>query len=127
MGKIYESNEPNYDWGWTNHEHMFNDDAVQGRANAAAGGEPVWIELKDQTGASADISFILFTDPTLCSDCPNYNLDWIVNFLDYAVFANEWDWSGPSGGFNNGDLDCDGDVDFKDLGRFCSWWLGYCP
>ena len=73
------------------------------------------------------MSFVLFTDPDECSNCANYNLDARVNFLDYAEFANEWYWTGPAGGYNNGDLDCDGDVDLSDLDIFCLQWLQYCP
>jgi len=123
---IYDQNTPNYTWGWTNHQHVFNDDAVSGRYDDA---NEVWLweELEDQTGASEDMSFMLFTDPNECSTCANYNLDAIINFLDYAEFANEWYWSGPAGGYNNGDLDCDGDVDLNDLDIFCQQWLKYCP
>ena len=124
---VYDvNNTPNYDWGWTNHKHVFNDDAVRGY-QSAVGGIWVWEELFDQTGAGEDMSFILFTDPTLCSSCANYNLDAIVNFLDYSDFADDWIWTGPAGGYNNSDLDCDGDVDFLDLAKFTEQWLGYCP
>jgi hypothetical protein len=122
---VYDANQPKYPWGWTNHKHVFNDDAVQGRDDAVLG--LVWNEVKDQTGASADMSFMLFTDPNECSTCANYNLDANVNFIDYAEFANQWCWSGPAGGYNNADLDCDGDVDLYDLGIFCQQWLQYCP
>ncbi len=123
---IYDQNIPNYTWGWTNHQHVFNDDAVSGRYDDA---NEVWLweELKDQTGASEDMSFMLFTDPNECSTCANYNLDGTVNFFDYAEFANEWYWSGPAGGYNNGDLNCDGTVDLYDLDIFCQQWLQYCP
>ncbi|MBN1796579.1 MAG: hypothetical protein JW804_07895 [Sedimentisphaerales bacterium] len=121
---IYEAADPPYLWGWTNHDHVFNDDAVQGYRDM---GELKWIELYDQTGKSEDMSFMLFTDSNECSDCANYNLDANVNFLDYAEFAINWFWSGSAGGYNNGDLDCDGDVDLADLDIFCQQWLTYCP
>jgi hypothetical protein len=121
----YDTYQPNYPWGWTNHEHVFNDDAVQLHHDMVLGW--VWDKLKDQTGASADTSFMLFTDPYVCSPCANYNLDASVNFIDYAEFANEWYWAGPDGGYNNGDLDCDGDVDLHDLDIFCQQWLQHCP
>jgi len=122
---IYETQDPIYPWGWTNHKHMFNDDAVQGREDIVLGW--VWDELHDQTGASEDMSFILFTDPNECSTCANYNLDSSVNLLDFAEFANEWYWTGPAGGYNNGDLDCSGKVDLYDLDIFVQQWLQYCP
>ena len=51
----------NYPWGWTNHEHAFQDDAVAGHIDA--GGVWTWQPLKDQTGNTEDMSFVLFTDP----------------------------------------------------------------
>ena len=51
----------NYPWGWTNHEHVFQDDAVAGRVDA--GGVWRWETLEDQTGRTEDMSFVLFTDP----------------------------------------------------------------
>jgi hypothetical protein len=123
---IYDINMPNYNWGWTNHKHVFNDDAVAGYRNPT-NGEWIWEELSDQTGASEDMSFILFTDPNVCSTCANYNCDARVNFLDYADFADAWLWVGPAGGYNNSDLNCDGSVDFYDLKIFVDQWLSSCP
>ncbi len=51
----------NYPSGWTNHKHVFQDDAVAG--HVYAGGVWNWQPLKDQTGQTEDMSFILFTDP----------------------------------------------------------------
>jgi hypothetical protein len=123
---IYDFNMPNYVWGWTNHKHVFNDDAVSGYFNDV-NEVWVWTELFDQTGASEDMSFILFTDPNVCSTCANYNCDARVNFLDYADFADAWLWTGPAGGYNNSDLNCDGSVDFYDLKIFVDQWLSSCP
>ena len=50
-----------YPWGWTNHRHAFNDDAVAGHLNDQGRWE--WNELYDQTGMSEDMSFVLFTQP----------------------------------------------------------------
>jgi hypothetical protein len=124
---VYDTNTPNYNWGWTNHKHVFNDDAVSGYYDDV-GGKWVWTELYDQTDASEDMSFMLFTDPKVCSTCANYNCDAIVNFLDYADFADDWlCWAGAAGGYNNSDLNCDGSVDFRDLKIFVDQWLGSCP
>jgi hypothetical protein len=67
----------NYDWGWTNRKHMFNDDAVSGHLDGQ--GQWEWTELYDQTGASQDMSFVLFTEPCQPEDLdfgdapePNY-------------------------------------------------------
>jgi hypothetical protein len=71
---VYED-VPDYNWGWTNHEHMYNDDAVSGVLDAS--GEWVWDELYDQNDASEDMSFILFTEPG-CFPCahPDY-FEWL--------------------------------------------------
>jgi len=42
----------------------------------------------------------------------------IVNFIDYAIFANAWQSNDPS--FS---LDSDNDVDYNDLALFCEDWL----
>ena len=120
-------NSPEYPWGWTNHKHVFNDNAVAASPVATSTEEIEWKELYDQTGASADMSFVLFTDPDECSSCANYNLKNGVDLLDYSIFANEWLWIGPAGGYNNGDLNCDGSVDKFDLGIFTQQWLQDCP
>ena len=56
---VYKNEPPQYYWGWTIHPHFFNDDAVQG------GWDNMWYwqEIFDQTGTSADLSFMLFTEP----------------------------------------------------------------
>ncbi len=73
---VYDVNTPNYDWGWTNHEHVFNDNAVSGYyddVNEVWG----WEELYDQTEASEDMSFMLFTEPDCISrTAAEYN-NWI--------------------------------------------------
>ncbi len=51
----------NYNWGWTNHEHEFQDAAVAGQVDT--GGVWNWQPLKDQADSAADMSFVLFTDP----------------------------------------------------------------
>ncbi|MHC4254909.1 MAG: DUF7901 domain-containing protein [Planctomycetota bacterium] len=123
---IYDFSSPDYFWGWTNHQHVFNDGAVQHFGSEI---EREWYELYDQTEESADMSFMLFTDPKECSSCANYNLDIDpgVNFLDYAEFSDNWYWIGQPGGYNNGDLNCDGGVDEYDLEIFAMQWLDYCP
>jgi hypothetical protein len=49
-----------YPWGWTNHRHAFNDDAVAGHLEQDGW---VWEELRDQSGKSEDMSFVLFKRP----------------------------------------------------------------
>jgi len=52
----------NYPWGWTNHEHVFQDDAVAGSEATDPSGAKAWTwqPLKDQTGKTEDMSFVLF-------------------------------------------------------------------
>jgi len=56
---------PQYEWGWTNHQHVYNDDAVQAYPGPAKQ-QWYWSEIYDQTGASADLSFTIYTDPYAC-------------------------------------------------------------
>ncbi len=72
---VYDVAAPNYDWGWTNHPHMYNDDAVAGTPTGPD--EWLWEELHDQNGDSEDMSFVLFTEPKcLKRTAPEYN-DWV--------------------------------------------------
>jgi hypothetical protein len=48
----------------------------------------------------------------------------IVQFDDFARFAQQWLYSGTG---LAGDLDGDGDVDIEDLRRFADYWLSCCP
>jgi hypothetical protein len=123
---VYDTEQPNYLWGWTNHQHQFNDDAVKGTKHPSTG-QWQWQQVFDQTEASADMSFVLFTDPNVCSTCANYNCDTYVNFLDYADFADNWLATVPAGGYDNSDLNCDGIIDYDDLKVFCGQWLTHCP
>jgi hypothetical protein len=50
-----DPNVTHYDWGWTNHRHVYNDDAVEGYYDPPGGW--FWDELYDQNGVSEDMSF----------------------------------------------------------------------
>jgi hypothetical protein len=66
---VYDVNRPNYSWGWTNHEHVYNDDAVGGWYDMYSG-EWLWDELWSwQANESIDMSFILFTEPGCFPSC----------------------------------------------------------
>ncbi|MBN2019274.1 MAG: S8 family serine peptidase [Sedimentisphaerales bacterium] len=52
----------------------------------------------------------------------DYNLDEIVNFIDFAQLAG--DWQSPD---SNKTLDGDADVDIDDLALFCDDWLWIAP
>ncbi|MHC4867052.1 MAG: DUF7901 domain-containing protein, partial [Planctomycetota bacterium] len=128
---VYETNSPNYDWGWTNHEHEFNDDAVSGHWEVNPfGGPPTWVwqELYDQTSQSEDMSFILFTEPeallTNCrmpTECAGHSrgdstCDGSINLADLfalkAHFGTSAPWTAPEccSDYNN-----DGSVNLGDL------------
>jgi hypothetical protein len=54
-----------YDWGWTNHKYVYNDNAVTSLFPYEVPGYDTifWTPLYDYTGAKEDMSFVLFTDP----------------------------------------------------------------
>jgi hypothetical protein len=54
-----------YPWGWTNHAHVYQDNAVAGQSPSGvpSGDDLVWEPLYDQTQSDQDMSFMLFTDP----------------------------------------------------------------
>jgi len=51
---------------------------------------------------------------------PDLNSDKIVNFVDFAIFAENWQ---RSGGGLDGDFDNSGTVDTNDLATFAYFWL----
>ena len=120
MAVYSEGATPVYNWGWTNHSPAFNDNAVEGYFDPGGTPEWNWDEL------SYDMSFVLFTDPTECVTCADYNSDGIVNLIDFSVFADNWPWTGSVGGYNNSDLNCDGKVNIEDLKTFANQWLSNC-
>jgi len=73
---VYDESDPIYDWGWTNHEHMYNDNAVTGVFDPLGEPQWMWSELFNQVLEDEDLSFILFTEPDCLSrNAPGYN-DW---------------------------------------------------
>ena len=107
-----------YQWGWTNHEHVFKDYAVCGGYDGVF---PKWQLLP------SDMSFMLLTQPDKCSHFADYNYDCIVDYLDLNRFCNTWLWNGPAGGYSVADMDCDGDVEFTDFAIFALEWLNITP
>ncbi|RKY09840.1 MAG: hypothetical protein DRP56_02055 [Planctomycetota bacterium] len=53
----------------------------------------------------------------------NLNDDCVVNLLDYAIFAADWQSSSPAD--PNTDFNADGTVDINDLAIFVDQWLEY--
>jgi hypothetical protein len=79
-----------------------NDDAVAGYPDTS-GAEPEWewMELRDQTGMSEDMSFILFTNPG-CLPCS------YTTYNDWLALGKPDCWCWP--------YQCDGDADGKTSG-----------
>jgi hypothetical protein len=91
-----------YPWGWKTRRHHFNDDAVVIKGLVYPTGEtwpvpllilavgakwngtggPIWAEDE-----SWDLAFELTTNEGLDAD---FNADGIVNFIDFATFADMW-------------------------------------
>ncbi|MFH1615770.1 MAG: DNRLRE domain-containing protein [Planctomycetota bacterium] len=124
------SDVPQYEWGWTNHPHFFNDDAVAGIPGAV---EPwIWEELYDQTGASEDMSFVLFTGGPICWDashCPGQPIgdatcDGTVNALDMLRLKLSWMKCYGDPAYNCcADFDQNGCVNALDMLRLKLNWL----
>jgi hypothetical protein len=124
---VYDQKVPDYNWGWTNHWHAYNNDAVEGYLDPPGGW--FWTELFDQTGVSEDMSFILFTDPDpnlgTCWDpaecggqiCGDINCDGFVNFIDLGLMKVAFFSCVGDANYNCcADLNHDGCVNFIDLG-----------
>jgi hypothetical protein len=99
---VYKDN-PRYPWGWTNHPHFFNDDAVIGHLDPPD--YWTWKELVDQTGKTADMSFMLFTwpwppcwDHTQCWG--DSNADHVVNITDFFALKDSWTKCYPDPDYN---------------------------
>jgi hypothetical protein len=127
---VYIDSIPMTSWGWTNHSRYWDANAVVGSVlRSEPDVEWTWDELLDQTGAGADMSFILFTDydpisgtcwdPTECGAqwCGDVSCDGSVNFLDLGLLKVAF-WSAKGDPRYNccADFDHDGKVDFVDLG-----------
>jgi hypothetical protein len=133
---VYNQRIANYDWGWTNHKQVYNDDAVEGFSDVG-GPAPVWnwSELYDQTGTSEDMSFILFTDPAgytcwdplECAGQPtgDATCDGQVNLDDLAALKAAWGMSSLyANPFCCADFTQDGQVNLDDLAALKAGWGG---
>jgi hypothetical protein len=99
---VYSEGWPNYDWGWTNHKHVYNDDAVEGYLDPGTSGW-TWYELYHQGEESEDMSFILFAEP----DCLNRNAG---EYADWVAWGRPKCWCYPR--------QCRGDIDGTQTGPF---------
>jgi hypothetical protein len=110
--------EHRYEWGWTNHQHIFGDYAVRGEYAVAS---PQWTKLNN------DMSFVLLTSPNYCSGLPDYDFDCIVDLADLDVFVDDWLRNCGSGRYCGADLDCDCHVNLIDLALFGQQWMSITP
>jgi len=70
---VYENRKvDNHPWGWTNHQHVFNDSAVVGSQDTDPSGKKVltWQPLTDEANDRQDMSFILFQQAQLLGPPP---------------------------------------------------------
>ncbi|MFC1737678.1 hypothetical protein ACFL1G_01340 [Planctomycetota bacterium] len=137
---VYDETVHDYFWGWTNHEHVFNDNAVAGWYTLDPDDPEegwYWEPLYDQTWMSEDMSFILFTEPVcgnltpaqivtwqgwgaplpqnwcnLCWRCGDVNGDGFVTFGDVIQTFNYFNDATSNG---EGDVNMDGFETFGDV------------
>ncbi len=95
-----------------------------------------WFIIDYQADEVGDCN-VGFYDYSISWDDPNYfltfshsptrdlNSDEKVNFIDFAVFASQWDANdcNDPNWCDGADLDRDGNVDYNDLGLFVEYWL----
>jgi hypothetical protein len=105
-----------YPWGWTNHEHVFNDNAVEGYWDYTVIPPMwVWLPLYDQTGITEDMSFVLFTEPEcLARTDPGY-----ATWLDFGM-PDCWCYRKQCRGDTNGTMEMGRPVSGADLTLFKS-------
>jgi len=125
-----EAQEFNYPWGWTNHKHVFNDDAVAGYGDLGGTGSAwQWEELYDQTGDSEDMSFMLFTWPwppcwgSLTQCHGDVDGDGWVKASDFLALKASWYKCYPDPDYNPcADFDRDGCVKASDFLILKAYW-----
>lgn len=76
------------------------------------------------TPHASDPAFYYCGNPGDCKRPTNFNQDMIINFIDYAFFANAW-WTALGDPYYNEkcDLFNDNFIDYKDLACFSEDWL----
>jgi hypothetical protein len=94
-----------YPFGWKTRPHHFNDDAVRIGGVIDPTGLDIWppvigsqwahgMPIKYPETVSWDMAFELTTNEE-GTPSADFNHDGIVNFVDFAVFANQWLTAGP--------------------------------
>ena len=124
--------EPQFEfpWGWKTREWYFEDDAIRITNPLApvlgsrfVSGDPI----EDPPGTSWDMAFELTTNPDYCCDCGDFDHNGTIELNDVRILAKNWLWTGTPGGYNIGDLNCDGKIDNEDFVIFALLWLDSCP
>ena len=124
-GFIPFGSDPGFGWKTSLTSEGWNDAAVYSCNNGST-----WTRLRYPIGLPAfgdniNLAFEILGE--ICCSCPDYSSNETITFEDYAGFADEWGWTGPSGGdISNKDLNCDGSVDYKDVSIFARLWLAGC-
>lgn len=100
IAAIYESGvDIIFPWGWKTRPHFFQDDAVRIETlEAGAAGWPPTVGSKWHSGepvehpegVSWDLAFELTTNQEHPPPIVDHTGDWLVNWEDFAVFANWW-------------------------------------
>ncbi len=88
-------------------EVIYSESGTQGSAQS---GSP-------QTTGTQQMSGLPIYGPSFC---PDLYRDHIVNFIDFAIFAENWLQTGSG---LDGDFDDSGTVNVIDLANFCFYWL----
>jgi len=116
---------PEFGWRTAILSEGWNDAAVWSNDGGTTWNELRYPQPHPSGGQPINLAFRLFGK--MCCNCADYDSDGTVNFEDYSHFANDWTWSGPSGGgYNDWDLNCDGSVNFYDLDILARQWLSIC-
>ena len=117
--------DPGFGWKTARLTEGWNDAAVYSSDNGATWNRLVYPMGHLYLGNNIDFAFELYGKR--CCSCADYNDDDIINFEDYADFATDWGWTGPSGGGVSAyDLNCDGSIDLYDVALFARQWLDNC-
>lgn len=123
---VYATRDPLYDWGWTNHKHVFHDDAAAWQLVQAGGvAEWKWVELySEQAQESIDMSFMLFTQPCLVpgeSVGGNYITPHMYHL--WVSLGKPQCWCCPC--HSRGDANCDCIINAIDVLALRAAWPGF--
>jgi subtilisin family serine protease len=114
--------DPGLGWKTTPPSQDWNDAAVYSNDGGVSWSRLLYPAELPSAYEPLDLAFEIRGE--ICCCCPDYAPNETITFEDYAGFANEWGWTGPSGGdMTDKDLNCDGVVDYQDISIFARLWL----